>query len=140
MRTLKLVVAFLVALILAGLGGWMWGARGTSVAEAALVESGVREHAAMVRINLLQARVDLFQLNFGNATRALDAARADLVTWEGALAQRRETAGAEAIRTAMGLVSEAQKQVSRLDQSAQGTIERALATVAGVSVPTASPR
>jgi hypothetical protein len=140
MRTLKLVGVVLVALVLAALGGWMWGARGTTVAETALVESGVRQHVAMVRISLLQARMDLFQLNFGNATHALDTARADLVTLEGALAQRQDVSGVEATRTAMGLVAEAQRQVSLLDQRAQATIERAIAAVPGVWAPAPSPR
>jgi hypothetical protein len=140
MRTLKLLAAVLVALALAVLGGWMWGARGTSAAQAALAESAVHQHAALVRIHLLQARVDLFQLNFGNTSRSLDAARADLVTLDGALAQRQNTAGLEAVKSATAMVADAQKQVSHLDQNAQVSLEQALGVLAVVWEPVPSKR
>ncbi len=78
--TLKAVLVMLVALALAVLGGWIWGARGHWRAEDALARAGVGLHLANARGNMLAARVHLFEVNFGDASRSLETAKADLVT------------------------------------------------------------
>lgn len=125
MNTVRAFVALVFALGLAALGGWCVGTRGRSTAEAALVDSGVRQHAAGARINLLQARVDLFEQNFGDAATSLAAARSNLVTLEGAFTRAQRTHALRAVHEAMALVSEAQQQAGRLDAEAHASVAKA---------------
>lgn len=125
--TLKAFVGLLAALLLAVLGGWIWGSGDRSRADESLARAGVDLHLAGARGRMLQARVDLFEVNFGNASRSLEAARADLKTWASALDRLRREDDAEAARKAIALVEEAQQMAGRLDQTANAKLAEALA-------------
>lgn len=117
-RILAVVGGMAAALLLAVLGGWMWGNAGRGEAESALAESGTRLHAALARGHLLEARVHLFEVNFGSASRSLNAARADLETMAAAVERERGKDAAAHVRRAIELTSEAQRLAGELDQAA----------------------
>lgn len=124
--TLKAVAGLLLALLLAVAGGWVWGSAGRWQAEDVLGRSGTRLHLANARGNLLQARVDLFEVNFGNAGRSLEAARADLQAVAQAFEQAGDKEAAAAARQALALAEEAQQLAGRLDQGANTRAAEAL--------------
>ena len=124
--TLKAVLILLVALALAVLGGWIWGATGQSRAEEALAKAGAGLHLASARGNMLAARVSLFEVNFGDASRSLEDAKADLLTAAEAFDRMRLTAEAAAARDVAARVDDAKQLAGRLDQSANTRIAEAL--------------
>lgn len=122
MKTLKAILAMLAALALAVLGGWIWGSAGQARAEDALARGGAGLHLANARGNLLAARVSLFEVNFGDASRSLESARADLLTAAEAFDRLRLKDEAAAAREAVARVNEAQQLAGRLDQSANSRL------------------
>jgi len=80
MKTSQLALSVAAALLVALLAGYLWGASGRRAAEQALHASTTRADLLEIRGSLLAARVDLYNVNFGNASRdlqdALDRLRA----------------------------------------------------------------
>jgi hypothetical protein len=124
--TLKAVLVMLLALALALLGGWIWGARGHWRAEDALARAAVGLHLATARGSMLAARVNLFEVNFGDASRSLENAKANLVTAAesfDAMGLKNEAAAA---RDVASRVDDARQLAGRLDQTANTRIAEAL--------------
>ena len=124
--TFKAIVGLLLALGLAGVGGWVAGSLGRWSAEAALRESGTRLHQRSAQANLLQARVNLFENNFGEAGQNLAAARADLQTVATVMDEGRQTEAAGRLRTAIGKIGDAIDLAARLDLAANARAAEAL--------------
>lgn len=124
--TLKAVAVMLAALALAVVGGWIWGATGQWRTEAALARAGVGLHLANARANMLAARVSVFEVNFGNASRSLESARADLITAAEAFDRLRMKAEAAAAREAASRVDGARELTGRLDQTANARLAEAI--------------
>ena len=124
--TVKGFIALLAVLLLAVLGGWIWGRADRSHTDDALAQAGVGLHLATARAHMLEARVDLFEVNFGNASRHLEAARADLKTAAQSFDRLGRTSGAEAVRHALALVDDAQQMAGKLDQTANATLAEAV--------------
>ena len=124
--TLKAVLVLLVALALAVLGGWIWGARGHWRAEDALARAGVGLHLANARGNMLAARVNLFEVNFGDASRSLETAKADLVTAAEGFDRMGLSDEAAAAREVASRVDDARQLAGSLDQTANTRLAEAL--------------
>jgi hypothetical protein len=124
--TLKAVAVMLVALALAVLGGWIWGAAGQSRTEAALARAGVGLHLANARGNMLASRVSLFEVNFGDASRSLESARADLLTAAEAFDRLRLKGEAASAREVVARVDDARQLAGRLDQTANARLAEAV--------------
>ncbi|MEW5981897.1 MAG: hypothetical protein AB1806_05950 [Acidobacteriota bacterium] len=131
-RILLAAIGMAAALLLAVLGGWMWGTAGSREATSALADSGYRLHAALARGHLLEARVHLFEVNFGNAVRSLEAARADLETLAPNIERERGQDVARAIRKAIELAAEAQRLAGLLDQAAHSRTADAIRLLNGL--------
>lgn len=126
MKTFKAFLALLLALAFAVAGGWVWGAAGRSRAEDALAKAGAGLHLAHAQGDLLAARVNLFELNFGEALKSLERSRADLTTVAETFDRMRLTQEAAAAREAVARVVEAQRLAGRLDQAANTRIAEAI--------------
>ncbi len=124
--TVKGFIALMAALLLAVLGGWMWGAVDHARTDDALVQAGVGLHVAAARARMLEARVDLFEVNFGNASRHLEAARADLKAAAQSFDRLGRTSDAEAMRNALARVDDAQQMTGKLDQTANARLAEAI--------------
>jgi len=128
--TLKAMAVMLLALCLAVLGGWVWGSLGRTQAEDALRLSGTRLHQSGARSSLLEARVNLFEHNFGEAGRHLVSARADLLTVAQSLDARGERDAAGRLRAAVAKIGEAIELAAKLDLAANARAADALRLLA----------
>jgi hypothetical protein len=129
MKTLKLGgLGILLLAVALGVGYW-WGASGRSTAEGAL--GGVQQQLdlAQARGRILQARVSLYNVNFGDAQRELDDAKGPLTRARDRAQAQGTKAAADALTAALGHVQEAQRLAGRLDQSANSRANEALKAI-----------
>jgi hypothetical protein len=126
MNTVRLALwGLLGALVVLG-AGWLWGASGRWDAQSALQDAQQRLRLADGRGALAQARVDLFELNYGQASRHLQQAREAL----NEAAQHLESSGgmplADGVREALAKVVEAQQLAASVNTSANERAAEAL--------------
>jgi hypothetical protein len=124
--TLKAVLVVLIALALACVGGWIWGATGRWRAEEGLAKAGIGLHLANARGDMLAARVDLFEVNFGDASRSLESANANLAAAAEAFDGMRLKDEAAAAREVAARVEDAKQLAGRLDQAANTRLAEAI--------------
>ena len=85
-----------------------------------------RLHQRSAQANLLQARVNLFEHNFGEAGQNLTAARADLQTVATVMDEGGQQEAAGRLRTAIAKIGEAIDLAGRLDLAANARAAEAL--------------
>ena len=129
MRGLKLVLTVFVLVVVALGAGFAWGSWGRGTAQNAVDEVRQQLDVAEARGHILEARVSLYNVNFGDAQRQLDDAKGPL-TKARARAQAGGTkAAADAFTAALGHVQEAQRLAGRLDQNANSRANEALKAI-----------
>ena len=74
----KMILSGIAAVLVALLAGFLWGASGRSTIERALERSELRNELLEARGAALAARVDIYNTNFGEASRHLEEARASV--------------------------------------------------------------
>jgi hypothetical protein len=74
MKTSQVALSIVAAVLIALLAGYVWGEAGRRAAEQALQASTLRVDLLEARGAILAARVDLYNVNFGNASRDLQSA------------------------------------------------------------------
>ncbi len=128
-RAGKLVLAGLVALIVILGLGYAWGAYGRSSIEGALDQAREQLDLAEARGHLLDARVSLYNMNFGDASRRLEEAKAPLRRTRQRYADDGRDDAARAVATALEQVDEAQRLANKLDQAANTKAGEALEAI-----------
>jgi hypothetical protein len=126
---MKLVASIGVAVLLAFGLGWFLGASGKSTIELDRRQHEQRADLAEARGLVLEGRVALFQLNFGDAAKRFDSARAIL---ERAQMRLRETGQAERagqLEVALAHLKDAGRLAVALDPTAQSAAEQALQAI-----------
>lgn len=124
-----------IALILLGslivvLGlGYAWGASGRWTVETALDDSRQQLDLAEARGALLDARVSLYNNNFGDASRRFEDARAPLRKVKDRLQNNGESSAASSIDAALRHVEEAQRLSGQLDPAANNRAGEALEAI-----------
>jgi hypothetical protein len=125
-RLLSLGLA--VVLVLLGFG-YVWGARGRSALETELTDTRQQLDLSVARTHMLDARVSLYNMNFGDASRRLEEAKVPLRR----IRQRYVDAGQDdAVRSlaaALEHVDEAQRLAGKLDQGANSKAGEALEAI-----------
>ena len=122
------VVGAFGALLIALLGAWLWGATGNSDLDRALRASELRDDLREAYASLLGARVDLYERNFGSASRHLENARGLLRRAEA----RGRRLGWQDEVTPLDLgrfeadIDEAQRLLGHLDQGASALVHQGL--------------
>src|SRR5687767_14352081 len=71
----KLILGVAVGLVVALLAGWIWGRSGLSATARELQSSELRGDLLGARAAVLDARVAIYSINFGEASRHLEDAR-----------------------------------------------------------------
>jgi hypothetical protein len=122
-----LIVAALVIAALAG--SWMWGAWGRWEAEAALHAVTARARLLEARGAVLDARLDIYAVNFGNASQHFEAARTLLRDVQEQLRQAGRQDEATRLDEPLARIGEAQRMAGNLDQGANSHAAAAAASI-----------
>jgi hypothetical protein len=122
----KVLLAVLGALIVCLGLGYAWGASGRSIAEGALTDVRQQLDIAEARGRILDARVSLYNINFGDATRSLEEAKDPLRRVRDRYRDDGRREAASAMETALQRLDEAQRLAGKLDQSANAKAAEAL--------------
>jgi hypothetical protein len=130
MKTTKLALRVAAGLLAALLAGWIWGASGRSAMAGALQASELRGELLGARAAVLDARVAIYSVNFGEASSHLEGARGLL----GRAAERAKSLGrtrdAMQIEAARSRIDDAQRMAAKLDQGANARAGEAAKTLA----------
>jgi hypothetical protein len=122
------VAAVLVAL----LTGFLWGASGRSTVDRALQRAELRNELLEARAGALAARIDIYNTNFGEASRHLEDAR----NVGGRAVQRLDSLGRtddmKQLQSALGTIEEAQRLAAKLDLAANARAGDAAKTIDAV--------
>ena len=132
---LTVIAVVLVAL----LAGFLWGASGRSTLDRALQRSELRNELLDARGAALAARIDLYNTNFGEASRHLEDAR----SVAGLAAQRLDALGRDddlkRLQSALGSIEEAQRLAGKLDLAANARAGDAAKAIDAVLESTGRP-
>jgi hypothetical protein len=123
-----ILIGVVAAIVLVGLG-YAWGASGRRSLQATLDDTRQQLDVAEAREHVLDARVSLYNMNFGDASRRLEAAKVPL----GRIRQRYLDAGRDgavrSISAALEHVDEAQRLAGKLEQAANTKAGEALEAI-----------
>lgn len=129
MRGFKLVLIVFVLLLVAFGAGFGWGASGRATAQQAVDEVKQQLDLAEARGYILGARVSLYNVNFGDAQRQLDDAKAPLTRARDRAQEQKKRESADGLSAALAHVQEAQRLAGRLDQNANNRANEALKAI-----------
>lgn len=114
----KLVLGIAAALAIALLAGWIWGRSDRSEVARALQTSELRGELLGARAAVLDARVAIYNVNFGDASRHLEGARGLLGRADERLKSLGRDEQVSQLQTALASIDDAQSMAGKLDQSA----------------------
>jgi hypothetical protein len=116
----KMILGGIVAVLVAVLAGFIWGAAGRSDLQAALQQLEVRSDLLEARGLVLASRIDVYNTNFGDSSRNLEEARAVVERAMGRLQALGSDADAKQLEGALTPIREAQQLAGKLDLGANG--------------------
>lgn len=128
----KLVLGIAVGLAVALLAVWIWGASGRSDMARELQTSELRGELLGARAAVLDARVAIYSVNFGEASRHLENARGLLGRADERLKNLGRDDAVRQVQTALASIDDAQRMTGKLDQSANSRAGEAAKIVADV--------
>lgn len=134
---MKLIVGIGVAVLVALGIGWAWGASGKSDTNHALRIAELRDSLLEGRAAVLDARLDIYSVNFGEASRHLELARTALRTADARLNSLGRQDDATRLAAASTRIDEAQRMAGKLNQDANALAADAAKTINEVLVSTA---
>ena len=132
MTKTKVVLGIVVALAVALLAGWVWGAAGRSDLAGALQTAELRSELLGARAATLDARVAIYSVNFGEASRHLENARGLLDRANGRLGNLGRDDEISLVQTALAHIGDAQRMAGKLDQDANSRAGEAAKILAEV--------
>lgn len=132
-RTLGTGVALLVALGI----GWVWGASGRLDISRSLELAELRHGLLEGRSAVLEARLDIYSVNFGEASRHLEMARSALRAADARLNDLGRQEDATRLKIALTRIDEAQRTAGQLSQDANSQAADAARTISEVLENTA---
>jgi len=115
---IKLVLGIFVAVMVALLAGWAWGTWGHSDTASALQAAELRSELLGARAAVLDARVAIYSVNFGEASAHLENARGLLRRADERLKALGRAGEAAQMATALAAIDDAQRMAGKLDQNA----------------------
>ncbi len=128
----KLVLGMAAGLAVALLAGWIWGTSGRSDMTGALQTSELRGELLGARAAILDARVAIYNVNFGEASKHLEDARGLLRRADERLQALGKDDETKHVQTALTIIDDAQRMAGKLDQSANSRAGDAARTLADV--------
>ena len=124
--TFKTALWAAVALVVTFGVGWFTGASGRTAAEMTQQQSDLRSALTEARALVLEGRVSLFQINFGDASRQFDQARTTVERLQTRLRELGQADRAGRLQIVLAHLSDAQRLAVALDHGAQGAADEAL--------------
>lgn len=124
----KLLFALVTMIVLLGFG-YVWGASGRGALQAIADESREALDLAEARGAILEARVSLYNNNFGDASRRLEESKDALRRLKTRFADADEDQNAASVDSALKHVEEAQRLAGKLDAAAQSVATKAHETL-----------
>lgn len=121
-KALTLLIALVVTLGL----GFAWGASGRLTVQSALDAATQQLDLAEARGAILDARVSLYNMNFGDASRNLERAKEALRRLKGRYQEAGKNDAASSADAALRHVDEAQRLAGALDPAANNPAGQAL--------------
>lgn len=115
---MKLGLGIAAGLAVAVLAGWIAGASGRSEIARALQTSELREELLGARAAVLDARVAIYAVNFGEASKHLEGARGLLGRADERLKSLGRSDEVQPMQAALAAIDDAQRMAGKLDQSA----------------------
>jgi hypothetical protein len=128
----KLVLGIAAGLAVALLAGWIWGRSDRAEVARALQTSELRGELLGARAAVLDARVAIYSVNFGDASRHLEGARGLLGRADERLKRLGRNDEVRQLQTALASIDDAQRMAGKLDQSANARAGEAAKTIADV--------
>jgi hypothetical protein len=127
-RTKLIASAAVTLIVMLGLG-YLWGASGRFSLQNALDDARQQLDLAEARGSLLEARVSLYNVNFGDASRHFEGARAPLMRARDRYQRIGKNAAAGSITAALAHIEEGQRLAGKLDQAANTRAHDALEAI-----------
>ena len=134
---MRLILGVGVALLVAVGAGWAWGASGRWDLNRALGIAELRDDLLEGRVAVLDARLDIYSVNFGDASRHLEAARSAVRSASARLKGLGREAGATQLEIALTRIDDAQRMAGQLNQDANALAAEAAKTINEVLESTA---
>ena len=134
---MKLILGIGVAVLVALGVGWAWGASGRSDITRALRIAELRGGLLEGRAAVLDARLDIYSVNFGDASRHFEAARTTLRAADARLNDLGRREDATRLKAAVTRIDEAQRMAGQLNQNANALAADAAKTIDDVLGSTA---
>jgi len=128
-RIAKLALAVVVAVIVVVGLGYAWGASGRSAMQSALDDARQRLDIAEARGNVLDARVSLYNMNFGDASRRFEEAKVPLRRIRDRFVDLGNTDAVRSLSAALEHLDEAQRLAGKLDPAANSKAGEALEAI-----------
>ena len=125
----RLLISVAVGVLVTLGVGFVWGASGRFSIQNALDETKQRLDLAEARGALLEARVSLYNVNFGDATRHFEEAKAPLRSARERYQQIGKNAAAGSLTAALEHIEEGQRLAGSLDQAANSKANDALEAI-----------
>lgn len=122
----KLILAAFITLVVALGFGFAWGASGRTELRSALDDAKQQLDLAEARGQILEGRVNLYNNNFGDASRHFEDAKAPLRRMKARYQDAGNRDAASGIDAAIGHIDEAQRLAAKLDLSANNKATEAL--------------
>lgn len=122
------IIGVVTIIVILGLG-YAWGSSGRGIVQSALEESRQHLDIAEARGAVLDARVALYNNNFGEASRRLEDVKAPLRRVKDRMQDAGDSGSASSIDAALRLVGEAQIMAGKLDPSANARAGEALEAI-----------
>jgi hypothetical protein len=129
MTRVRLALMGFAALIVAFGAGYAMGGSGRLMMQNSLEETRGRLDVSEARNALLDARVSLYNVNFGDASKHFEDAKAPLRRLRERYQNAGRNAAAGSIAAALALVDEAQRLAGKLDQSSNSKANDALEAI-----------
>ena len=129
---MKLTLGVIAGLIVCVLGGWVWGRSGRSDLVRSLDAAELRSDLRGARAAVLDARVAIYSVNFGEASSHLENGRNLLRRADERLKSLGRDDAVRQIDTALTSIDDAQRMAGKLDQSANSRAGEAAKMIADV--------
>jgi hypothetical protein len=131
--SLRLVSWATCALVIALGAGWMWGASGKAAIEEQRRMLIERADLAEARALVLDGRVSLFLLNFGDAGQRFEQAQRIVAQIQVRLRETGQAERAGRVEIVLAHLKDAQRLAAAVDQNAQGAAEAALQALSALA-------